>query len=154
MNLSNFKHSNTYNWFCDFLDYKIEVNLNSEGPINSYSEIIKKINEWDNNFFIKLESMLFDFYEDTLIMCGETEPTINSKADIWGFMRIGSIEIINDGSEKFIMLTGGCDWEEEHGLEIDINENGRVLYVGCFIGNGYSDDPDNPMYSNFVQGDI
>ena len=61
------------------------------------------------------------------------------------------IEMPEEESAVAYRLSGGVDWEPEHGLEICIRDN-KVLYLGCFEGNSpWSDyDPDDEW--NFVNG--
>ena len=61
------------------------------------------------------------------------------------------IEIPEDESAIAYRLSGGVDWEPEHGLEICIRDD-KVLYLGGFDGNSpwWDYDPDDEW--NFVNG--
>lgn len=154
MDISHFKNSKTHIWFCDVLGYEIMVKLEVEKneTVESYSDLIRCINKWDVKLLDKLEPIIFDYYEDTLLMCGETESQIESPKDIWAYLKISSLKIFTHGSAFYVMADGFCDWEVEHGLEIDFNEFFDILYVGSFIGNGFYEDPKNPSYGNYVCG--
>ena len=45
-----------------------------------------------------------------------------------------------DPSRIGYQLSGNCDWEEEHGIEIDILDD-KLVYLGEFIGHSPWDDP-------------
>ncbi len=61
------------------------------------------------------------------------------------------IETPEDESVTAYRLTGGVDWEPEHGLEICIRDN-KVLYLGGFDGNSPWRDYDPDDEWNFVNG--
>ena len=44
-----------------------------------------------------------------------------------------SVEVPEDPSRIGYQLSGNCDWEEEHGIEIDILD-GKLVYLGGFVG--------------------
>ena len=50
-----------------------------------------------------------------------------------------AVEIPEDPSRIAYQLSGNCDWEEEHGIEIDILD-GRLVYLGEFAGESPWDD--------------
>ena len=154
MDISNFSAGNKFNWPCVYLGYEIEVSIDLEDgdKIEDYTSLVKTVDSWNDSFFKNLEPMLFAYYKNTLIMCGENEPVINNPSEIWKFLRIGSLSLLSNEEKRFILASGYCDWETEHGLEIDINENNQVVYVGSYISNGFYEDPNNPSTHNFVDG--
>ncbi len=156
MEISDFKLSKTQNWFCEFLGYEIEVNLeiDDEELIEDFKYLVNEINKWDAGLFRKIQPMLFSYYQDTLLCCGETEPVIDNEEDIWEHVSIGALYLFSHDSLCYVMASGGCDWEEEHGLEIDLDETGRILYVGSFISNGFQSDPKNPRHGNYVKANL
>ncbi|WP_196139580.1 hypothetical protein [Aliikangiella sp. G2MR2-5] len=139
-------------WYSEFLGYEIEVNLrvDEDESAEKLVQLLASIEEWDVSFFGNLEPMLYSYYKETLLCCGETEPVIDSQDKIWKYVRVSELQIFSHHSRSYVMACGSCDWEEEHGLEIDIDEFGKVVYVGSFIGNGFRANPDNPEYGNFV----
>ena len=152
MKISDFSQSNEHSWFCKFLGYEVEVNLEIEEEENfgDFENIVCNIEQWDSNFFQVLEPMLFAYYKDTIRLTGESELVIDSPTKIWKHIYIGELNIFSHDSIYYVLLSGNCDWEKEHGLEIDVNENAKVLYVGSFIGNGFRADPNKPKYYNYV----
>ena len=154
MEIGDFGNSRKVSWFCDFLGYEIEVQLEvePEEKAEDYANLISQINKWDSSFFKKLEPMLFAYYENTLLMCGEEEPIIKSPENVWQHIRIGSLILFSHESVCYVMASGYCAWEEEHGLEIDVDETNSVHYLGSFISNGFHENPNKPSYGNYVQG--
>nr|WP_221274575.1 hypothetical protein [Thaumasiovibrio subtropicus] len=84
-------------------------------------------------------------------MYGEKYPAIQMSEDIWKFLRIGTITLFSHDEQYYAMANGSCEWEQEHGLEIDVNEFNQVLYVGSFISNGFHENPENPSTYNYVK---
>ena len=154
MKIEDFQNDNKHDHYFEFLDYEVEVNLELEHgeKKDDFGLLVNNINAWSNSFFKHLEPMLYAYYENTLIMCGESEPIIESPSDIWRFMRIGSLMLHSNESEYYILASGWCAWEEEHGLEFDVNSSNEVVYLGSFINNGFYEDPKNPSPHNFIEG--
>ncbi len=152
MNISEFSNSATYDWYCDFLGYDIEVSIELEGceERQNFSAILQNVSDWNKSFFRELEKYLFAYYDETIAMCGESEPVISIPSNVWKFVKIGSISIFSKNGHQFAQGSGWCEWEEEHGLEFDVNKTNQIVYVGSFISNGFYEDPDNPSSYNFI----
>lgn len=152
MKIKEFKNSLEQSFHFEFLNYEVDIVIELEGdePIEGFGKILGLVTSWDKGFFEQLEPMLFGYYDETLAMCGEECPVIQTKKDIWGFLRIGAIYLFLYEGQYYAMVSGGCDWEGEHGLEFDVNEMNQILYVGSFISNGFHEDPGNPSTHNYV----
>ena len=76
---------------------------------------------------IKDSQMVYKYYEETL-KYGYTKPlNIKSIQDIWDFVCPGEIIIHWDENDNYSLgVSCGCEWEEEHGLEL-IFEHGLKL---------------------------
>lgn len=43
------------------------------------------------------------------------------------------VDVPEDPARIGFQLSGNCDWEEEHGIEIDILD-GKLVYLGEYVG--------------------
>lgn len=89
MYIRDFEEKKEQSWFCDFLGYEIVIVLNIEPDekIEGFSNLLDNVTKWDSSFFKKLEPMLYAYYKNTLLMCGETEPVIDSPESIVAICR-------------------------------------------------------------------
>ena len=66
------------------------------------------------------------------------------------------VEDPKDPSRICYQLSGNCDWEEEHGIEIDILDD-KVVYLGEFVGESpwqeHKDESRNSAAHIYDQGD-
>jgi hypothetical protein len=63
---------------------------------------------------------------------GEEPPVrLRKRKDVWKHVRLGQVFIPEHGttSDRYVFVSGGCDWEEEHGLEL-LFKNERLFTVG------------------------
>ncbi len=74
----------------------------------------------------------------------EDFPTIESPDDVWGYVHLGSEPMFTrrayGDKAIYVSLECGCDWEEEHGLQI-VFKNGRTVNkVGAYDGHVTNSD--------------
>ncbi len=96
----------------------------------------------------RLAKYLFRYYkdyeqyyeEDEIAAMGITED------NVLDHIRIDSLIVDDDCRQDRIEyhISGGCEWEEEHGLEIAISD-GKILYVGPF--EDYSPNSERLQYA-------
>jgi hypothetical protein len=63
---------------------------------------------------------------------GEDPPMrLTKRSDVWKHARLGQLFIPQHGTsaDRYVFVCGGCDWEDEHGLEL-LFKNERLFKVG------------------------
>ncbi len=63
---------------------------------------------------------------------GETPPVrLRKRANVWRHLRLRQVFVPQHGNtqDRYVFIQGGCDWEEEHGLEL-LFKNERLFRVG------------------------
>lgn len=60
---------------------------------------------------------------------------LRSRNEVWDHLRLNQLLIPQHGttSDRYLFVTGNCDWEEEHGLEL-LFKNERLIKVGAQEG--------------------
>jgi hypothetical protein len=98
------------------------------------------------------EPHIFRYYQDCNKCWESSDPefiTIESEKDVWNHVRLGDEPIVQrrayGDQGVYISLECGCDWEEEHGLQIVFKNGLRVNKVGSCDGHvtnsdAYGDD--------------
>lgn len=151
MTPEDFRESRSRTLHVEFLGYEVDVEAEvADSELDRLADVIENVVRWNEAFFGKLEGMLLDYCRTTLRNCGETEPVVRTSDELWRNVRIGSLVLLRHDGASFVMASGRCEWEIEHGLEFDVDATDRVLYVGPFIGNGFHEDPDEPNPMNFA----
>ncbi len=85
---------------------------------------------------------VFRYYEDCrdALDGDDEEPvTIESPQDVWRHVRFGDEPMVDrrSGGDRavYISLECGCDWEQEHGLQIVFRRGQTVCKVGPYDGH-------------------
>ncbi|MBI3850471.1 MAG: hypothetical protein HY298_09425 [Verrucomicrobia bacterium] len=96
-----------------------------------------------------------DYEKDWKTYDDEFKP-IKSPSDIWTHVQFGSEPTVsrrrNGDKGIYISLECGCDWEEEHGMQIVFKNGLKVVKVGPYDGHltnsdAYADDSlENVVY--------
>jgi hypothetical protein len=83
--------------------------------------------------------LVYKYYSETLNF-GYTKPlNLNSKDEIWKFIKPSEIMIDWDENENFYLCVScGCEWEEEHGLQL-VFKNGEKLTRASGHDGQYTD---------------
>jgi hypothetical protein len=85
--------------------------------------------------FLKLNSqdrtngagLVYKYYDETLKFGYTKDLNIKTPLDIWNHVRANEIIIDSDENGDFYLCVScGCDWEEEHGLQL-VFKNGQTL---------------------------
>jgi len=104
------------------------------------------------------ESCVFQYYKDLedawKSYCDDFKP-IKSPGEVWAHVRLGSEPTFSRrsyGDEGiYVSLECGCDWEEEHGMQIVFKSGLKVNKVGPFDGHlTNSDAYDDESLENVV----
>ena len=113
-----------------------------------------------DNFALKAaEPQIYHYYQDFTDHVWEPDDeeriTIDSPADVWAHIQLGSEIYVSRRDEDkgiYFSLECNCDWEEEHGLQIVFKNGTAVNKVGSFDGHltnsdAYADDSlENVVY--------
>ncbi|MEZ6142640.1 MAG: hypothetical protein R3B84_18930 [Zavarzinella sp.] len=110
----------------------------------------------------EVEPHLFQYYRDC---CEGLEPEdfedlgiteLQSPADVWQYVRLGNDPLVTRRAYGdhgiYVSVECGCDWEQEHGLQIIFKDGLRVNKIGPYDGHvtnsdAYGDDPlENVIY--------
>ncbi len=91
------------------------------------------------------ETHIYQYYLDLRRYFAEEElAPIASPAGVWTHVRFGDEPFVSRrayGDEGiYISLSGNCDWEPEHGLQIVFREGKEVCKVGPFDGHFTNSD--------------
>jgi hypothetical protein len=102
------------------------------------------------------EPHIFQFYEDIKqTVDDEDNPTITSPGGIWRHVRLDSEPMVTRRAYGdrgiYVSVSGNCDWEPEHGLQIVFKNGLKVNKVGPYDGHlTNSDAYDEPGLENVV----
>lgn len=104
----------------------------------------------------EVEPHIFKYYLDCNANADEEEAiTINSPHGVWKHIRLGSSAYVSRrfyGDKKiYVSLSCGCDWEEEHGLQIVLHNGLRVNKIGECDGHlSYADAYGDEQYESVI----
>lgn len=85
-------------------------------------------------------SKIIEIYKQNLIF--EYTPRVEFKSDneIWSFVYPNIIILAqNEIGEILVLIECGCDWEEEHGLQL-VFKNGQQLTRVSYNDGGFEDE--------------
>jgi hypothetical protein len=84
------------------------------------------------------ESALFQYYQDCEEFWLKCDNPPLARADIWSHIQLGNGPMVSRrpyGDQGiYISLECGCEWEDEHGLEIVFKNGERVNKIGPYDG--------------------
>jgi hypothetical protein len=85
-----------------------------------------------------LAKALFAWYRATVRDVDDDLPELGSPDQAWSFVDLGELHVpvTTASASRLVRLTGSCDWEPEHGLEIGVRGGRELLYVGPNEGKG------------------
>jgi hypothetical protein len=112
----------------------------------------------DKSVLKAAEEHLFQYYKDfekDWAAYDKKMKPIKSAAEVWSHVRLGDEPVVSRRAygDKgiYISLGGGCDWEEEHGLQIVFKNGLKVNKVGPFDGHvTNSDAVGEPKLENVI----
>lgn len=95
----------------------------------------------------EVEGHIFQYYKDCIEAWGpeedEYEP-ISSATDVWQQIQLGDQPLVTrrEYGDRgiYVSLSCGCDWEEEHGLQIVFKNGQRVNKIGPYDGHYTNSD--------------
>lgn len=87
-----------------------------------------------------IERALYAYYRETALGVTESGPSIASAQHVWPHVSLSGLRVlaVQQAGKGVVQVTGGCSWEEEHGLELDFVAGSELVYVGQYDGTGYS----------------
>lgn len=103
---------------------------------------------------------IFSYYRNfvTHVGEGEFEFSISSSNEIWNYISISEITISRrpyGNKAVYVSLLGGCEWEEEHGLQIVLKNGKTISRVSDQDGHlTWSDAYDDPKLENVIYHEI
>jgi hypothetical protein len=109
---------------------------------HEFDAAIKNFLSLDATALKETEGYVFQYYkdcEDFWKSCDVEFKPIKSPADVWAHVHLGSQPTVSRRSygDKgiYISLECGCDWEEEHGMQLVFKNGLKVTKVGAFDGH-------------------
>ena len=84
--------------------------------------------------------LVFHYYSETLKYGYTKHLQVNDIADIWNF--VYPTEIIvhwNENADFYLCVSCGCEWEEEHGLQL-VFKDGKQLTRASGHDGGFTDE--------------
>ena len=131
--------------YCKLCDTKIDVDLYNNVPIEYAEKCVEAMNSMPDELVDAIcraaKKYCLEFLEDIGgAELNEIEMTIpvdenTSPREMLKCFEIGSliVDVPEDPERIGYQLSGNCDWEEEHGIEIVILDD-RLVYLGEFSG--------------------
>jgi hypothetical protein len=95
------------------------------------------LSEW-STLLPLVERALLAYYVDTEQGATESGPAIDASSSLWDYASLYRARVLShqEAGLGVVQLTGGCSWEEEHGLEVDI-VGVNLVYLGQHNCLGY-----------------
>ncbi|MBQ6293938.1 MAG: hypothetical protein IJK77_08730 [Lachnospiraceae bacterium] len=131
--------------YCRLWDKEIDVDLYDDASIEYAEKCVEAMNSMSDDLIDAncraAKKYCIEFLDDiggasendidlTVLIDENTPPRELLKCFEIGSL---SVETPKDPSRIGYQLSGNCDWEEEHGIEIDILD-GKLVYLGEFAG--------------------
>lgn len=97
----------------------------------------------DESVLKAAEEHMFAYYRDNL----DGFVRIKSPSDVWSHLNIGYEATIQRGEDGHIYISfeGGCDWEDEHGLQTVFKNGLEVTKVGPWDGHVTNSEEDGDV---------
>lgn len=93
-----------------------------------------------------LKAHLFAFYQDFFLDVGDDlldeMPYQENDENILDFISLSRVTLSHSEQTKrcYMVVSGGCDWEIEHGLSVSFENGNRLVWVGEASGDLYHTD--------------
>ena len=102
-----------------------------------------------------IECALYAYYRDTAVGVTESGPFISNAQSVWQHVSLSHLRVLagQQGDLGVTQVTGGCSWEDEHGLELDFLGGIKLIYVGQYDGRGYLPSNVNQSW-NYASPDV
>ncbi len=101
----------------------------------------------DQSILTEVEPYIYQYYErckDYYAPDDEEYVSIASARDVWNHIRLGSEPMFTRRAygDKgiYVSLECGCDWEQEHGLQIVFKNGLKVNKIGAYDGHVTNSD--------------
>ncbi|CAM3932678.1 DUF6985 domain-containing protein [Mesobacillus zeae] len=122
------------------LDVWIEENVSNEYAISC----IESLNSMNSSLVDDICKAAIAYCEDFCEMVGQQPPAIERIRDVLHYIEFGTMNIEEPEDDKIpvVHLGGGCEWEQEHGIELIIR-NGELIYLGAYNGEWAWGEPDH-----------
>lgn len=116
-------------------DKNLEVWIEEDVSIEYVNLCAKSLNCMGDNLIEDICKAAISYSEKFCEMIGQEPPKIEKMRDILQYVEFGSMHIDEpeDVGVPVVHLTGGCEWEQEHGIEV-IVRNGELIYLGAYNG--------------------
>ena len=112
--------------------------------VDTDDDFIKKAEEAFRNF-LNLNpsdrendsSKVLEYYNEVLNAGYTEELSIDNDSDIWKYVNFNAITIVNWSQDEtiYLLVSCGCEWEIEHGLELSFKNGERLVKA-----NAHGDD--------------
>lgn len=113
----------------------LEVWIEEYVSIEYVNLCAKSLNSIDDSLIEDICKAAISYSEGFCEMVGQEPPKIEKMRDILQYIEFGSmlVDEPEDNLIPVVHLTGGCEWEPEHGIEVIIR-NGELIYLGAYNG--------------------
>lgn len=94
------------------------------------------IAEWSDALLAELEAASFRYYRDIAEAVGLDEPVLDAPEAIWEHVTLLGVMLVpeEDGPRAYVSVELNCTWEEEHGMEWVVRDDGAAIWVGPYEG--------------------
>jgi len=131
--------------YCKLWDTEIDVDVYDDVPLDYVEKCVKAMNSMPEDLIDAIcraaKKYCIEFLDaiggasengiELTVPIDENTPPL----DMLKCFEIGSliVDVPKDSSRAGYQLSGNCDWEEEHGIEIVILDN-KLVYLGEYTG--------------------
>ncbi len=121
-----------------FMDYEPETDLKF---IDEADSALSNFFLLDKQSRLALSDLVFKNYSDFLEAIGDDDEfkiNIKQKEDIWDFVHPSEIYVTRrpyNDMDIYVQIHCGCDWEEEHGLQLVFRQGRQLTRVSDIDGH-------------------
>lgn len=109
---------------------------------NEFHESIANFLSIDQSVLKNAEKHIYQYYQNCLQQMEEDDfqaVVIESPRDVWAHVRLGNEPLISRRAYGdhgvYVSVACGCDWEDEHGLQIVFKNGSEVNKIGPYDGH-------------------
>jgi hypothetical protein len=127
-----------------FFDHKelrvVFVDAKHEPYLIEADNVLENFLNLANNDRLKGSQLVFDYYKETLKFGYTQSLDIENMADIWNYVYPSEVFIHwDENGEFYLCVSCGCEWEEEHGLQL-VFKDGKKLTRASGHDGGFTDE--------------
>lgn len=130
--------------YCQWLETELEVWIEEDVTVEYANFCAKALSSMNDQLIDDLCKAAIVYAEDFCELVGQEPPKVETVRDILRFIDFYNmlVDEPEDSTIPVVHLTGNCEWEPEHGVEVVIRD-GKLMYVGAHNGEWAWGEPDH-----------